>query len=709
MTTHALRGSIAALAAAAITTTMLVGTASPADAAAKVDRISGADRYLTGAQVSADAFASASVAYLATGQSFADALSAGAAAYANDGPVVLTTPGELTDAARDELRRLSPDRVVVVGGTVAISDAVVAAVRGDGRIGAEVERIGGDTRYHTAANVVTDAFPDAVDTVFVATGQSFPDALSGVPAAARFDAPLLLTEQGSLPAPTRAALQQLTPRRIVILGGEIAVSREVEDALEAYASDVDRLAGADRYDTGVEVAQDGFVGARTVYVATGRNFPDALAGGPAAGVNGGPLLLTDPNDLPDSVASELLRLNPRRVVILGGEAAVSRAVRDEIARVLSGGSALPSGRTPDLAFATVDNRDDAPTRGSQVVNVGTFDGAYETLTNPGDDYRDVDPLMSPDGRRLVFTRFADAGSDADLYLIDVAVGAGSTRKLFDMERRFGEDGCSDDELTWSPTGEQLAFICYPSDSGVAPSAHVVDLRGRTTEVALPGSADTRVFGLAYSPDGTELALSIYDPNEPSAEAASRIVAVDAAAAKDGATGTIANVPLDEFGFPEVAGQLHWSADGSTIVGEWGPSFRARLLVVDVDAGDATVRMSEGEHRVTGVTDDGSRALVVTDGDTDRLRLVPTAGGASTTIADGSVLEHGQIWTASIEGSRVVFDDLDGTFRAEQGNVWVSGLDASGRTRLFDVEGVINASPSLNPQRSGALAEPDERG
>ena len=73
MTTHALRGSIAALAAAAITTTMLVGTASPADAAAKVDRISGADRYLTGAQVSADAFASASVAYLATGQSFADA------------------------------------------------------------------------------------------------------------------------------------------------------------------------------------------------------------------------------------------------------------------------------------------------------------------------------------------------------------------------------------------------------------------------------------------------------------------------------------------------------------------------------------------------------------------------------------------------------------------------------------------------------------
>ena len=349
MRTHAARGPIAAFATAAIATATLVATAAPAHAAATVDRIQGENRYTTGAAVSADAFpkpAAVTTAYLATGESFADALSAGAAAFANGGPVVLTTPGSLDAAARDELRRLQPDRVVVVGGTVAISDAVVRAVRDDGQIGAEVERLGGKTRYHTAANVVTDAFPKTADTVFVATGSSFPDALSAVPAAARYEAPLLLTERDTVPEATRQAIDALQPKRIVLLGGEVAISRDVETVLEGLAYDVDRLRGKDRYLTGVAVSQDAFVGARTVYIATGQNFPDALAGGPAAGVNAGPLLLTDPGALPDAVASELLRLNPRRVVILGGTGAVSDAVRDEIARVLSGGSALPSGRTP---------------------------------------------------------------------------------------------------------------------------------------------------------------------------------------------------------------------------------------------------------------------------------------------------------------------------------------------------------------------------
>jgi len=63
-----------------------------------------------------------------------------------------------------------------------------------------------------------------------------------------------------------------------------------------------------------------------VYVAAGTNFPDGLSGSAAAGELGGPLLLTAPGGLPVSVATELARLKPRRVVVLGGTSAVSDAV-----------------------------------------------------------------------------------------------------------------------------------------------------------------------------------------------------------------------------------------------------------------------------------------------------------------------------------------------------------------------------------------------
>src|SRR5690349_1703557 len=93
-----------------------------------------------------------------------------------------------------------------------------------------------------------------------------------------------------------------------------------------------RVAGDDRYATAVAMSQIVFpAGAPTVLVASGEAFPDALAGGAAAGVNHAPLLLTSAAELPAVVADELRRLAPRRVSVLGGPAAVSDHVLAEIA------------------------------------------------------------------------------------------------------------------------------------------------------------------------------------------------------------------------------------------------------------------------------------------------------------------------------------------------------------------------------------------
>lgn len=94
---------------------------------------------------------------------------------------------------------------------------------------------------------------------------------------------------------------------------------------------VSRLAGADRYSTSVAISSSFSAGVPVVYVATGENYPDALSAASAAAVQGGPLLLTDPGYLPGVIRSEINRLRPTQIVVVGGAGAVSDAVYNELA------------------------------------------------------------------------------------------------------------------------------------------------------------------------------------------------------------------------------------------------------------------------------------------------------------------------------------------------------------------------------------------
>ena len=164
--------------------------------------------------------------------------------------------------------------------------------------------------------------------VHVATGAAFPDALSGAPAARIAGGPLLLVGPTSVPAATAAELTRLRPGRIVVLGGPGAVSDGVVEALRGYtAGTVTRLAGADRYATAAAISASTFPsGANIVFIATGRNYPDALAAGAEAARQRAPILLTSTNELPAATAQELARLNPSLVVVMGGPGAVTDAV-----------------------------------------------------------------------------------------------------------------------------------------------------------------------------------------------------------------------------------------------------------------------------------------------------------------------------------------------------------------------------------------------
>ncbi|MEV8267589.1 cell wall-binding repeat-containing protein, partial [Microbacterium sp. NPDC076911] len=130
-----------------------------------------------------------------------------------------------------------------------------------------VTRIAGRDRYATSAAISVDQFAPGVATVYLASGESFPDALSAAAAAGAAGVPVLLSRSTALPAEIISELARLRPEKIVVLGGENTISDSVLHAAEAYATDgVTRIAGRDRYATSAAISVDQFApGVATVY------------------------------------------------------------------------------------------------------------------------------------------------------------------------------------------------------------------------------------------------------------------------------------------------------------------------------------------------------------------------------------------------------------------------------------------------------------
>ncbi len=295
----------------------------------KVSRIAGLDRFLTAAAVAWESFTpGVPVVYIANGLNFPDALAGAAVAGSLGGPVLLTSSASISEDSRNALTWLRPKRIVVLGGSAVVSDQVLNELK---KFSGTVTRSAGLDRFSTAAAVSKSTFASNAPVVYIANGLNFPDALSGAAAAGTMNGPVLLVKNNEIPQSTRDELRRLDPKKILVLGGSGVVSDQVLGQLKSMAPAVSRLAGQDRFATASAISRGTFdPGVRVVYVASGLNFPDALAGAAAAGAQGGPVLLTNKGSLPDVTRSELVRLKPDRIVVLGGEGAVSPGVESQL-------------------------------------------------------------------------------------------------------------------------------------------------------------------------------------------------------------------------------------------------------------------------------------------------------------------------------------------------------------------------------------------
>jgi putative cell wall-binding protein len=189
----------------------------------------------------------------------------------------------------------------------------------------KTQRIKGTSRYETAIEISKQGWITS-DTVVLAKGNDFPDALAGGPLAYYHNAPILLTDGKALTPVTKKEISRLKAKKVIILGSEGAISKAVENELKNSGISIQRIGGKDRYDTAAKIAKE--IPASKVIIASGKNFPDALAVAPYASRNKFPILLTAKDTLPSSTKAALAGMNSS--IIVGSTGVVSDAVKKQL-------------------------------------------------------------------------------------------------------------------------------------------------------------------------------------------------------------------------------------------------------------------------------------------------------------------------------------------------------------------------------------------
>ncbi len=202
----------------------------------------------------------------------------------------------------------------------------------------EVDRFAGSNRYQTAIEMSESGYTSTHHTVYLANGESFADALSLAPAVGVRPGPLLLNPASTLRSDVRAEILRLDPTTVIIAGGTGVISSAVEAQIEATGADVFRLSGTNRYATSLAVIQEFFEPGDpldTLYLVTGRDFPDALSAGAAAAAREEPMILVDgrASSLPAAVTTRINQLDPDRVVLVGGTGVMSQGIQNQLTAI----------------------------------------------------------------------------------------------------------------------------------------------------------------------------------------------------------------------------------------------------------------------------------------------------------------------------------------------------------------------------------------
>ena len=300
-------------------------------------RIAGRNRYESAAQISREQFTNAKKVIVVNSQKYADALSA---TTLSDGrySILYTEKDSLPTATRNEIQRLNPIEVYLLGGKQSISDGIENILK---KYANKVTRIAGKDRYETSAKV---AAMSNKKNIVIASGENFSDPLYASSYAYSNNAKILLSSGKTLSRETRDYLLRNKSKigNVTVVGGGKSISSSTVRYIQSVTGkNVGRISGRNRYEGSVKVANS--MNKSKVFIASGEDFADALAISPLAQKLNAPILLSAKGKLDTSVIAFLnnFKNSIKDVFIVGGYRTIDNNVYGTVQNVLKKQIAKP--------------------------------------------------------------------------------------------------------------------------------------------------------------------------------------------------------------------------------------------------------------------------------------------------------------------------------------------------------------------------------
>jgi len=261
------------------------------------------------------------------------------------------------------------------------------------------QRISGEDRYQTARFIAENFISDNVDNVVLASGNNFPDALSASVLAGKLGAPILLvdsTPDSSIEAFNFIINHVNKSGTVYLIGGKGVISSDFIDSLKQLGyTQIKQIGGTDRYETSYIICQQIAAAPGTpVVIASGENFPDALAVSAFAVKNGWPILLTASNSLSANMENYLSSSQPKTVYIVGGSGVVSLAVEEKVKELIPSTQTVRLGGTDryDTAIKIINQFEPKPS----IVYLASGNGFADALAGSVLAARNAAPIVLVD-------------------------------------------------------------------------------------------------------------------------------------------------------------------------------------------------------------------------------------------------------------------------------------------------------------------------
>ena len=293
------------------------------------DRTNGKDRVETAIEISKKYYGQADTVIIVDKANFPDAMTASVLAKVLKAPILLTNSKDLDSRVAAEIKRLGARDIIIVGGRSSVSEAVMSQLAKFDKD--DVERIYGGDRYETSAQVARRvvSVTGKLGTGVIASGEVFADALTVGPFASREGFPILLVKSSSVPGTIKNAIDELGINKVYIAGGSSSVSSAATSQLPTV---VETMKGSTRYETAIDIANKQFPNAKSVFVANGQEWADALVIAPVGGLLDMPILLTKANEAPKTLVDYIRENNIEKITAIGGRTMVSEKVLSDLAK-----------------------------------------------------------------------------------------------------------------------------------------------------------------------------------------------------------------------------------------------------------------------------------------------------------------------------------------------------------------------------------------